>query len=247
MILLLSILIPMLVGIGLYLFGKNMSNKMLGAISTVSLFISLALIMLVYGTDTLETYAWISPLGINFSLYSDGLSWPIALAILLLGALVSIYSVGYIKGGHDLHSYYANLLLFVAAMYGVVLAADLIEFYVFWELMLIPSYLLISFWGHENAKGAGYKYIIYTHFGAIFLLISVFMLWLYSGTTDMFALAAALHAPVWAFQIIIVFMLLGFLIKMGVFPFHTWLPDAPANAPTPITVLLTGVMVSPGG
>ncbi len=247
MILLLSILIPVLVGIGLYLFGKGMSNRALGAVSAVSLFIPLALLMLVYGTDTLETYAWITPLGINFSLYSDGLSWPIALAILLLGTLASIYSIGYMKGERNLHSYYANLILFVAAMYGVVLAADLIEFYVFWELMLIPSYLLISFWGHENAKGAGYKYIIYTHFGAIFLLISIFMLWFYSGTTNMFEIAAVLHAPLWTFQIIIIFMLLGFLIKMGVFPFHTWLPDAHANAPTPISVLLSGVMVSTGG
>jgi len=247
MILLVSLLIPLLVGLIVYLGGKKLSNSLLGAISALSLLIPLGLLMLVYGMNTLETYPWISQLGIGFSLYSDGLSWPISVAILLLGALASIYSVGYMKGEHDLSSYYANLIFFVAAMYGLVLAADLIEFYVFWELMLVPSYLLISFWGHENAKGAGYKYIIYTHFGAIFLLISILMLWFYSGTTNMFDVAATLHAPVWSFQIIISFMLLGFLIKMGVFPFHTWLPDAHANAPTPISVLLSGVMVSTGG
>lgn len=247
MILLVSLLIPLLVGILVYLGGKKLSNRLLGTISALSLLIPLGLLMLVYGTNTLETYQWITPLGINFSLYADGLSWPIALAILILGTLVSIYSVGYMKDEHDLSSYYANLIFFVSAMYGLVLAADLIQFYVFWELMLVPSYLLISFWGHENAKGAGYKYIIYTHFGSIFLLISIMMLWFYSGTTNMFDVAAMLHAPVWSFQIIIVFMLLGFMIKMGVFPFHTWLPDAYVSAPTPISVLLGGVMDSTAG
>ncbi|MEM3031489.1 MAG: NADH-quinone oxidoreductase subunit M [Nitrososphaerota archaeon] len=135
-------------------------------------------------------------------------------------------------------------------MLGVVLVSNLFLFYIFWELMLIPSYALIAYWGTGNPRLISFKYFIFTHAGALSLLIGIAWLAALFGNMNIFELAqlAAPQAQTLRTTLITISVLIfvGAAIKMAIFPFHTWLPDAHAEAPTPISVLLSGVMIKSG-
>jgi len=201
------------------------------------------------GNEALETYAWSDTLGrIGFRL--DLVSYPITFAVVLLGILATIYAFGYVTHEHSKPSYWANHVTFLGGMLGVCLATNLVEFYIFWEIMLVPSYFLILYWGTpEQAKRISLKYFLFTHAGAVLIILGFALTYDVAGTFDMRLLAQALTAatpPARTLRIIFLLLAIGFAVKMAVFGVHTWLPDAHAEAPTPISMLLSGVMIETG-
>ncbi|MCS6784169.1 MAG: NADH-quinone oxidoreductase subunit L [Candidatus Caldarchaeum sp.] len=202
------------------------------------------------GKTLYEEYQWVPALGLTVGFVLDSLSYPFALLITLVGFLAGVYSSKYMEKEHGLTSYFTLLLLFVAGMLGVVLVTNLFLFYIFWELMLIPSYALIAYWGTGNPRLIGFKYFIFTHAGALSLLIGIAWLAALFNNLNIFELGALAASQAAALRPVLttiaVLIFIGAAVKMAVFPFHTWLPDAHAEAPTPISVLLSGVMIKTG-
>src|SRR5208337_4119339 len=196
-----------------------------------------------------EYYEW-RPIGI-FGLNADGLSIPILFIISLLCALISIYSMSYMT--HTINDdkaqfglYYALLLLYSIGMMGAVLATDLIEFYLFFELMLIPSYFLIAKWGSGDRDRISFMYFMWTHIGALAFLAGILSIGYLTGSFDLGSImtgAIPENLRLW----IVVLMVTGLLVKMAAFGLHIWLPHAHAEAPTPISALLSPAMIGIGG
>ncbi|MGD0423815.1 MAG: NADH-quinone oxidoreductase subunit M [Candidatus Bathyarchaeia archaeon] len=196
-----------------------------------------------------EYYEW-RPIGM-FGLNADGISIPILFTISLLCALISIYSMSYMS--HTINDdkaqfglYYALLLLYSIGMMGAVLATDLIEFYLFFELMLIPSYFLIAKWGSGDRDRISFMYFIWTHIGALTLLAGILSVGYFSGSFDLQSIVSG-SIPENLRLLIVCLMTVGLLVKMAAFGLHIWLPHAHAEAPTPISALLSPAMIGIGG
>lgn len=217
-----------------------------------AIFFALTLGEVLNGTGHTEAWNWIDftingkAISIDFSLVADNLSFPIAAIIFILSIAALVYSFGYMKEAENKSAYYALLVLYIAGMVGVVLAGDLIQFYIFWELMLIPSYFIIAKWGSKpNSVKIAFKYFIFTHVGAMAILIGIGGLWAYGTTDGSFTLALLdmSSAPALVVRVLTILFLLGFMVKMAIFPIHSWLPDTHGEAPTPISAILSGVMI----
>ncbi|MCF2143177.1 MAG: NADH-quinone oxidoreductase subunit M [Candidatus Heimdallarchaeota archaeon] len=183
---------------------------------------------------------------IGFKLIADSLSFPIAAIIFILSLAAVMYSFGYMKKEENQGAYYALLVLYIAGMVGVILAGDLVQFYVFWELMLIPSYFIIAKWGSKpNSVKIAFKYFMFTHVGAMAILIGIGGLWAYGSASGSFLIANINMTAVskTITLVLTILFLLGFAVKMAIFPLHTWLPDTHGEAPTPISAILSGVMI----
>ncbi len=200
--------------------------------------------------------AWIKGFGINFHLAVDG----IGLSLLLLTAFVSLTAaIASWKIEKSPRGYHAMFLLLLTGMLGVFVSMDLFLFYVFWEIMLLPMYFLIGVWGGPNRQYAAIKFFLYTLFGSVLLLAAIILVVLKTGTwsiPEITAQASALVASGSAATILgasglglaaFIGMFIGFAIKIPCFPFHTWLPDAHVEAPTPISMILAGVLLKMGG
>jgi NADH-quinone oxidoreductase subunit M len=193
-------------------------------------------------------YVWIKNF-LNVGLYADGLSYPIVLMISALGTITLFYSAADMKGMENAAAYYGNMLLFIGGMIGVVLSTNLIEFLIFWEVMLLPSFILISMFGVTDQKRtSALKYFLYTHFGSAFLFAGVFVVGALTGTFDLYnSLSASPLKPLIsiaqpAFVGAALLILVAFVVKMAIFPLHTWLPSAYYDAPIPVTLLLSSAM-----
>ncbi|MEA2070783.1 MAG: NADH-quinone oxidoreductase subunit M [Asgard group archaeon] len=183
---------------------------------------------------------------ISFSLIADNLSFPIVAIIFILSLAAVMYSFSYMKEEKNLGVYYALLVLYIAGMVGVVLAGDLVQFYIFWELMLIPSYFIIAQWGSKpNSVKIAFKYFIFTHIGAMAILAGIGGLWAYGSPDGSFTIATLdmSSTPAIAIRLLTILFLVGFSVKMAIFPIHSWLPDTHSEAPTPISAILSGVMI----
>ncbi len=194
-----------------------------------------------------------------FGFVLDYLSLPIAAIVLILTTAATCYSIGYMSHEEGKGKYYALLLLYNAGILGVVLATNLLQFYLFWELMLIPSYFLIAQWGTKpQSVTIAFKYFIFTHVGAVCIILGIAGIWMLQsavGLTPSLNMAASIGSVMdlsWAVlghplfdlvRILLILFLIGFSVKMAIFPLHTWLPDAHAEAPTPISAILSGVMI----
>lgn len=200
------------------------------------------------GRSVVFSLPWIPNMGISFSLELNWLSLIFLITEVLVTLTAMIYSLGDKDGEKQSHYYYALLLLFSLGMSGTTLADDVFLFYIFWELMLIASSLLIISWGHgENHLRVVLKYFIITHIGSLMVLVCLILLYVNFGTASLSALtlqAAALPAQTQVFMII--FFLIGFCIKMAIFPLHLWLPDTHTVAPMPVTIILAAAMLSMG-
>jgi len=199
--------------------------------------------------NAVETYRW-EPIG-YFGFRADGLSIPVVFTVALLCSVIAIYSMPYmihrIGGSSKDHGLYFMLYLFYSAgMIGTVLATNLIQFYLFFELMLVPSYFLIARWGYGDRDRISFMYFIWTHVGALALLAGILTLWSVTGTFDLPALASAVIRQPYRFWITVT-ILVGLLVKMAAFGVHIWLPHAHAEAPTPISALLSPAMIGIGG
>jgi NADH-quinone oxidoreductase subunit M len=189
---------------------------------------------------------WIPAYGISYHVGLDGISlWLVILTtfltpIALLGSWSSIHE--------RVKAFNIFMLLLETGMLGVFVALDLFLFYIFWEAMLIPMYFLIGIWGHERRIYAAVKFFLYTMAGSVLMLVAFLALYKAAGlhTFDIIALSRFPVAPslqMWLFGA----FALAFAIKVPMFPFHTWLPDAHVEAPTAGSVILAGVMLKMGG
>jgi len=248
MILVLLILVPLVTGL-LSFFIKGNGAKGLALSSTI---ITMALSAFVsagnFATPMHFSVPWIPNLGTEFSLMADGMS---AMLCLLTGIVMQVViTVNWNKETPRAGSFYALLLLSQAGLMGVFLAYDALVFYVFWELALIPVYFLCSMWGGEKRIAATFKFFIYTFVGSLMMLAALIYLSMQTPGINSYSWVnivrsgAALPAAQqqWLFWL----MFIAFAIKMPVFPFHTWQPDAYEQSPTPVTIVLSALMVKMG-
>ena len=194
--------------------------------------------------------SWIPSWGISYSVGVDGISVLLVLLLTLLMPLAVLGSYNYI--GRREGAFYANMLLLETGVVGAFVAMDLFLFFVFFELMLVPMYFIIGIWGGERRVYAAIKFFLFTAVGSLLMLIGILYLFFkhkaLTGDAS-FAYADLLTVPLtfteqyWLFGA----FALAFLIKVPVFPFHTWLPDAHVEAPTPGSVLLASVLLKLGG
>jgi NADH-quinone oxidoreductase subunit M len=195
-----------------------------------------------------ESYTWIPTLNnTQFSLFVDGISASVALISLVLIFVAALFSVNYMAGKKNLPSYYALLCMLSVGLVGVFLTSNLLLFYFCWELMLVPAYFIVGEWGYRNSYKSAFKLFIFTHAGAVFVLLGIGAIYYLTGTTDMFQAQTALMtvAPD-IIKWILIALTAGFAVKMAVFPVHMWLPDAHSEAPAPMSALLSGVIISAG-
>ncbi len=198
------------------------------------------------GLQFLQDTAWQTRLGSSFTLGLDGFSYPMVLLATLLSfvALLASASVKkWVKG------YYILVLLLETAMLGVFMAQDWSLFYIFWELTLIPLFFLINRWGGKNRHGAALNFVLYTMGGSVFMLISLLVLF-DTIPGHSFSMQAMMEGgrqlPQQTQILIFLGFLIGFGVKMPIFPLHGWLPLAHVEAPSPISILLSGILLKMG-
>ncbi|MEO8398238.1 MAG: NADH-quinone oxidoreductase subunit M [Ignavibacteriaceae bacterium] len=211
----------------------------------------------------IEGMSWIGRIKIDYFLGIDGLSVPLVLLTALITFIATLSSWNISK---SVKGYFALFLLLDTGMIGVFVALDFFLFYIFWELMLLPMYFLIGIWGGPKREYAAIKFFLYTLFGSIFILLAIIGLYFSSMETlvdgskvftfNMLELmntsnyiTSGILSPLnpnnlrlYAF----VALFVGFAIKIPMFPFHTWLPDAHVEAPTAISVILAGILLKMG-
>jgi NADH-quinone oxidoreductase subunit M len=197
------------------------------------------------GVQLVEQAAWIPAFGVQYLVGVDGLSLPLVVLTTLLTFMAVLASLHIELRPKE---YMALLLTLETGVLGVFSSLDLFLFFLFWEVELIPMYLLIGIWGGPRREYAAIKFVIYTLVGSAMMLIGILALYLQAPTRtfDMRQLASV-SWPL-AFQsVAFLFLFFGFAVKLPVFPFHTWLPDAHVEAPTAVSVLLAGVLLKMGG
>ena len=197
------------------------------------------------GYQFVEQASWIQQLGVSYRLGIDGIS----LWLLVLNAFIAVVAVLATPARMLRTSGFLGLLLLMeAGMAGVFMATDLLLFYVFWEAMLIPAYFLLWIWGEgERPAYAALKFVLYTLAGSLLMLVGVIGEYVYGGahSFDLAALAKSPPSPEIQFGLFFLFAI-AFAIKVPVFPFHSWLPDAYMAAPTPFLLMFAGVMGKTG-
>lgn len=191
-----------------------------------------------------ELLSWVEPLGLSYRLGLDGLSLPLLVINSLLGVVALYISSPQL---HRPRLYYALMLVMNGAVAGAFLSANLLLFFIFYELELIPLYLLIAIWGGARRGYAATKFLIYTAVSGV-LILGAFLglVWLSGNATFDYDRQMASALPLMQQTILLVALLIGFGIKVPLFPFHTWLPDAHVEASTPVSVLLAGVLLKLG-
>ena len=191
-----------------------------------------------------ETVDWVPALGITYSLGVDGISVLFVFLTGLLGWICVVASWEAIAS--KVKEFMMSLLIMQSLMLGVFCALDLFLFYVFWEAMLIPMYVIIGVWGGENRVYAAFKFFLYTLAGSLLFLVGILALYFQGGETfDILALMAADYPFVVQAWVFIAF-LIAFAVKVPMVPLHTWLPDAHVEAPTAGSIVLAGVLLKMG-
>ncbi|HET9441123.1 MAG TPA: NADH-quinone oxidoreductase subunit M [Longimicrobiales bacterium] len=192
---------------------------------------------------------WIPQWGIFYRLGVDGISVLLILLSTFLLPLTILGSFNYIKRRE--RAFYAMLMLLQTGVLGVFMAGDLFLFFMFWEIMLVPMYFIIGIWGGERRIYAAIKFFLYTAFGSLLMLVAILYLYFkfraVTGTPsfawiDLVQLPLTLKEQIWLF----IAFALAFSVKVPLFPFHTWLPDAHVEAPTPGSVVLAAVLLKLG-
>jgi len=197
-----------------------------------------------YNMQFVERYPWIPSWGINYFVGIDGIS----VLFIFLTALLSILSVlvSWRAIGTKVKEFHIAILTMEAGMLGVFVSLDFLLFYIFWEAMLIPMFLLIGVWGGSQRIYAAIKFFLYTLVGSVLMLAGIVVLYFYGGNTlDILALSS-LRYPVQLQLWLFLAFFAAFAVKVPMFPFHTWLPDAHTEAPTAGSVILAGILIKMG-
>lgn len=207
------------------------------------------------GSQFAETISWIPSLGITYAMGTDGLTMTMVYLttfLLLMAAIASYTSIH-----KRVKLYYSMLFILTTAVLGVFLSRDMFLFFLFWELELIPMYLLIAIWGGPRRDYASIKFVLYTLFGSVFLVAGTLALYFHARSlpgADMTSLflfeniqsSIGQNLPLASQVLIFIALFITFAVKLPVVPVHTWLPDAHVEAPTPISMMLAGILLKMG-
>ncbi|HDP16396.1 MAG TPA: hypothetical protein ENN16_00910, partial [Candidatus Omnitrophica bacterium] len=187
-------------------------------------------------------FSW--PMDFSLSLIIDNLSCFMLAIVSLIGFMAVLYSNSYMKRYQKTDLYYSLLLFFIGSMNAAILSGDFINFFIFWEIMTIVSFFLVVFDRNKKAYEAGIKYFIMSGAGALFMLFGIALLYSKTGTLDFNLISENIvnMAPGLKNTILLMF-LIGLGVKAGMVPMHTWLPEAHPIAPSPVSALLSGVMI----
>ena len=252
-----AVFLPIGAALLIALLGRNARAVRLfaAAVSLVELFVTFAVFASIDTTDGAPRYqlidrvsGWIpiDSFKVEYFLAVDGLSAPLVLLAGLLG-MVAVFGSWSVT--HRVREYFFWLLALQGAVIGVFTSMDFLLFFLFWELELIPMFFLISIWGSGRREYSAMKFLIFTILGSAFMIVGILALFFSTGTFDMTAMrdsiaGANLLLPAGA---IFALLFIGFAVKLPLFPFHTWLPDAHTDAPTAGSVMLAGVLLKMGG
>lgn len=250
-----------LIGAIVILFMKKEEEKKIMqtafAVSMVTLAVSLLLIVGFDSTKSemqfIEHHSWIPSIGVEYVLGIDGIS---LLLIVMTTIITSIAIVSSYTAIHErIKEYYVSILFLETGMLGVFMSLDFFLFYIFWEIMLVPMYFMIGIWGGGRRLYSAIKFFLYTLFGSLFMLLGILAIYFLNAdpqygtgqyTFNVLELQK-LNLPLHPFQFwLFLAFFLGFAIKVPMFPFHTWLPDAHTDAPTAGSVLLAGILLKMG-
>ncbi len=250
------IFIPV-IGAILIALAPGLSERMIKRLAAIFTFVPLALAVYLFAIfdrspglagamQFEESISWIPAINAFYHLGVDGISLPLVLLTAILGFLVVLISW---KVHLRVKEYFAWLLLLETSILGVFASLDLLLFFLFWEIEIVPMYFLISIWGTGRRSYSAIKYVIYTLFGSAFMLAGILSLYFMTGSLNMIEIASEIGSLATAIPLAAVFFLLiiGFAIKLPVFPLHTWLPDAHTDAPTGVSVVLAGALLKMGG
>ncbi len=246
MILLSMILIPVIVA-PLAWIGEKVNREVPKYLSlAVGVFLSLCTAYLIInypgnGFAFNEFYRIYPPFDFNLHLAVDGISLVLIGITAFLSITVTLSSWHTEKPG----AYFFLILLFLGPMVGVFASLNLLWFFIFWEFTLVPMFFHIGIWGAENRIYAAMKFFIYTHLASVFLLLGIIVLFLSTHTFE-FGKLLNVHLDPSIAKLVWILMFIGFAVKMPVVPFHTWLPDAHVQAPSPISVFLAGLLLKMG-
>jgi NADH-quinone oxidoreductase subunit M len=245
-----------LVGAAVLLFVPAAQERAIKALGTAFALLALVAGVLVAarfdygraGAIQLEVNAqWIPQIGSRYHVGVDGMSLPLLVLSLLVTFLCTIYLWWHIPEPGKPKALFALVLLLETGMNGTFVALDLILFFIFWEAVLVPMYFLIGIWGGPQREYAAVKFFLYTLFGSVFMLLGFLALFFRTGTFDMVSLLSDPVTGSGLFQnLVFLGLFLGFAIKVPMWPFHTWLPDAHTEAPTVGSVLLAAILLKMG-
>lgn len=199
------------------------------------------------GFQFVERHTWVDlgSFNLEYHIGVDGLSLPLVVLTTFLTVASVLVSFGITMRPR---LYFACLMLLTTSVVGVFVALDFLLFFLMWELELFPMFLLIAIWGSGRKEYAATKFVLYTLAGSAFMLVSILVLAFDQGTFDITLLSQAdFQDTILPLNIVFVFLMIGFAIKLPIVPFHTWLPDAHTNAPTAVSVMLAGVLLKMGG
>ena len=246
-----------LVGAILLLFvnkeNKNFIRWFANVVGAIGFLVSLPLVqhfdVNADGMQFVERHAWIPSIGVEYQFGIDGISLLLILMTTGLGFLSILSSWSAIE--ERVKEYYIFMLLLQTGMLGVFMAMDFFLFYVFWEVMLVPMYFLIGVWGGPRKLYAAIKFFLYTLLGSVLMLLGILALYFYNfkvtGVLTFSIPELQKLALPWEYQFwLFLAFFFGFAIKVPMFPFHTWLPDAHVEAPTAGSVILAGVLLKMG-
>ena len=192
-------------------------------------------------------FEWIPAANIRMTLHLDWLTLPFLVTEAAVTLVAVVYTWGYHRPDDRTPVFYALLMLFAVGMSGTTLADTMFLFYIFWELMLVASCALIAFWGEGERRGAvALKYFIFTHLGSLMVLVGLLVLYDATGNDSFSALRAGVVLAPGMVATVTTLFIIGFCVKMAIFPLHLWLPDAHAVAPMPVTIMLAAAMLGMG-
>ena len=217
---------------------------LLAVFATVSTFTEIGNFVYTGNFKYVEDYTWIGAFNVHYHLGVDGISLPLVLLSTLLFFVATLASLN-LK--HRVKEYFLLLLLLDVGVTGVFTALDLFLFFIFWEIELIPMFLLIMIWGGQRRVYAAWKFLLFTISASAFLLLAILILYFKGGQTFDMTVLATSKLPTALGGLLFWLFFICFAIKLPSFPFHTWLPDAHVEAPTAMSVLLAGILLKMGG
>ena len=201
------------------------------------------------GIQLQTNISWIPSIGARYHVGVDGISLPLLELTFLITFLCAIYSLKWLPEPHSPKGFLALMLLLETGMAGTFIALDLVLFFIFWELVLVPMYFMIGIWGGPRREYAAIKFFLYTLFGSVFMLLGFLALY-FRASPHTFDILQLQHLgpalPSGIQNLIFLGMGIGFAIKVPMWPFHTWLPDAHTEAPTVGSVLLAAILLKMG-
>lgn len=247
----LLIIIPLISALIIFFINNN-NNKLIRTISiyctSITFYISIFLLFLfdksIIGFQFLYEISWLNFLNINFILGIDGISLMFILLTTFLFVICILSSWNYID--FNLKLFYINFLIMESILILIFTCLDIIFFYVFFESVLIPMYLILGFFGSRERKiKAAFMFFIYTFIGSILLLLAILFIYYYTGTSN-YILLLSFKFNTYLQKILWILFFVGFAVKVPMIPFHLWLPEAHVEAPTPGSVILAGLLLKLG-